>query len=331
MKGETGVIGDAGPRGEPGPPGVPGLPGDKGSDGVPGPHGIHGPRGPRGLEGPPGSIFIIAGQNRTLESGPRGFPGDEGPVGPPGISGFPGPRGPPGNNGNDGAVGRPGIPGNIGANGPQGPPGNDGLPGFPGATGDPGPPGPGGNGAAGGGTTYVRWGRRTCPEVGGAELVYAGRAAGSHWGSSGGTSDILCLPNNPEYGEGFQLGAQFYSALQGVEYETFRGSPLGDARDHNVPCAVCHVSARDAVLTISARRSCPDTWTEEYDGYLMAGYRGGSGRQSAKCVDEDPEFLRGEAPNTNGALFYHVEATCNGLDCPPYDAQKELTCVVCTK
>ena len=54
-------------------------------------------------------------------------------------------------------------------------------------------------------------------------------------------------------------------------------------------------------------------------------------RRSAVCMDGYPETVRGEAADTNGALFYHMEATCNGLECPPYDPQKELTCVVCTK
>ncbi len=31
-----------------------------------------------------------------------------------------------------------------------------------------------------------------------------------------------------------------------------------------------------------------------------------------------------------GALFFHVEAECGGMQCPPYDPEKELTCVVCT-
>ena len=48
-------------------------------------------------------------------------------------------------------------------------------------------------------------------------------------------------------------------------------------------------------------------------------------------MDKDPEAVRGEAVDTNGALFYHTEAVCNGIDCPPYDPEKELTCVVCTK
>ena len=35
--------------------------------------------------------------------------------------------------------------------------------------------------------------------------------------------------------------------------------------------------------------------------------------------------------NTNGVIFYHTEVKCNGIPCLPYDTQKEVTCVVCTK
>ena len=47
-------------------------------------------------------------------------------------------------------------------------------------------------------------------------------------------------------------------------------------------------------------------------------------------VDKDPEKVSGEAGDTASNNPHHVEATCNGLLCPPYDPQKELTCVVCT-
>ena len=47
------------------------------------------------------------------------------------------------------------------------------------------------------------------------------------------------------------------------------------------------------------------------------------------CIDKDPESIAGENGNVNyGALFSHVEATCNIL-CPPYDTKRELTCAVC--
>ena len=51
-------------------------------------------------------------------------------------------------------------------------------------------------------------------------------------------------------------------------------------------------------------------------------------RNSFECVDKDPESIPGSAANIDGAVFHHVESTCNGLPCPPYDPEKELTCAV---
>ncbi len=64
----------------------------------------------------------------------------------------------------------------------------------------------------------------------------------------------------------------------------------------------------------------------------MTEYRGhGRGRTMFECVDRDQESLPGSSANIDGVLFNHVEAACNGLPCPPYDQNKELNCVVCTK
>ena len=79
-----------------------------------------------------------------------------------------------------------------------------------------------------------------------------------------------------------------------------------------------------------AKRECPDSWTKEYEGTLMSGHIGHR-RTMYECVDKDAEAVPGTAANTDGALFYHVEANCNGMPCGPYDPEKELTCVVCTK
>ena len=225
--------------------------------------------------------------------------------------------------------GERGVSGHAGGDGRDGLDGRNGDKGEPGFPGDPGPQGVSCDcSGSSGGVTYVRWGRTVCN---GSDVVYMGRAAGSRWDVSGGTSDYICLPNVPEYGRRFQPGAQLYSALHGVEYQTFAGAPLDGVHDHNAPCVVCHASGRTSLLMLPARRSCPDeTWTREYEGYLMSGFGGGS-RRSAVCVDESAQMLDGEGANMNGALFYHVEATCNGIDCPPYDAEKELACAVCTK
>ena len=65
----------------------------------------------------------------------------------------------------------------------------------------------------------------------------------------------------------------------------------------------------------------------------MSSDQGHPGRTMFACVDEDQESIPGSQVNTNGALFYHDEASCSdaGLPCPPYNDDQELNCVVCTK
>ena len=180
---------------------------------------------------------------------------------------------------------------------------------------------------------YTRWGRTTCPNTTGTQLLYAGRAAGSWYTHRGGGANYLCLPEQPEYST-FTAGSQNGRALlYGAEYQTTNGDngPLRSVDDHNVPCAVCYAPTRGTVVMIPAQRSCPSSWTREYYGYLMANYHGFQ-RTMFECVDQSPQSIPGSMANTNGALFYHTEVKCNhGIPCPPYDTQKEVTCVVCTK
>ena len=218
--------------------------------------------------------------------------------------------------GRDGRDGRDGVPG---PRGPQGQRGEQGL---------AGPPGP-----RNGGVVYTRWGKNSCPNVTGTELVYAGRAGGSWFSHTGGGANYLCMPNDPDYLT-YQPGVQGWSYVYGTEYET-GGTPLKAVHNHNVPCAVCYASTRVAVTMIPAKTQCPSTWTLEYSGYLMSAYKGDACnphyRTMFECVDKNAGSVPGSAPNTNGAMFLHVEASCTGMPCPPYDPQKELTCAVCTK
>ena len=136
------------------------------------------------------------------------------------------------------------------------------------------------------------------------------------------------MPEVPQYTLSYRPGSQSYSEIHGVEYEV----PITGTHEHNVPCAVCSTSIRVGVVMIPARTSCPTGWTREYYGYLMSeAYWSDHKRTSFECVDKDQDSLPGSQANTNGALFYHVEANCNGLPCPSYNNYKELNCVVCTK
>ena len=291
-----------------------GMPGLTGRDGKDGEIGSPGPQGPVGTPGLPGPTTVDPGMQ-----GPPGSPGPEGPTGPPGPQGSQGPPGPTGEHGATGTTGDPGPPGSRGNQGPPGSPGQRGL------TGSRGPPGPI---TSTGGAVYIRWGRTTCPSTPGTRLVYAGKAGGSHYSHGGGGANKLCLPDNPQY-LSYQPGHQS-GYLYGAEYKISSGQPFRSMDDHNVPCAVCHSSTRASLLTIPARISCPSSWTREYYGYLMAEHYTHA-RSTFECMDRSPQSVPGSAGSINGALFYHQEAACTGLPCPPYVAGREVTCAVCTK
>ena len=230
----------------------------------------------------------------------QGRDGRDGIQGPPGLAGTPG---------RDGTNGKGGSKGNKGEPGPQGPPG-----------------------PKNGGVVFTRWGRTTCPITNDTELLYKGKAAGSSFDQTGGGANYICLPDQPEFLSHTPGVHQYQSYVYGTEYQSYDNSgPLAPFNDHNVPCVVCYVSTRVAYLMIPAKTTCPKTWAIEYQGYLMAEYNDNKRNVVYECVDKDPESIPGSAANTNGALFYHVRAKCNGIFCPPYDSDKELACVVCTK
>ena len=226
-------------------------------------------------------------------------------------------RGRDGRDGRDGEPGPRGLPGRDGKNGEIGPAG---------PTGAQGPPGP-----RSGGATYIRWGRTTCPDTEGTELVYAGRAAGSYYSHTGGGANYLCITEEPEH-LSFGPGTVDAAFIYGVEYQMRGNVPAASLAndDHDVPCSVCYIAPRETVLMIPGKYTCPSGWTREYYGYLMAE-RYNHHRSTFECMDASPETVTGGRANQNGAVFYHVEPRCGSLPCPPYDQQKEMTCAVCSK
>ena len=72
------------------------------------------------------------------------------------------------------------------------------------------------------GTTYTRWGNSSCPSINGTELLYAGKAGGTYYSSSGGGVEKLCLPDNPDYLPG-TTGASGLAYIYGAEYQFYSG------------------------------------------------------------------------------------------------------------
>ena len=179
------------------------------------------------------------------------------------------------------------------------------------------------------GVAYTRWGKSTCPTGTGAQLVYSGRAGGTHYTSRGGAAEKICLPENPDYLAGTAEFSGFVSVVHGAEYEVQLG-PNANLNEQNVPCAVCYVPVRAAALVVPAKTVCPTSWTREYHGYLMTE-RDPHYRSSYNCIDINAEGIQGSSTNMNGALFYYTYTMCNGFDCPPYENRRILSCAVCTK
>ena len=289
-------------------------------------------RGSVGLSGATGS------QGRTGEKGAkgeRGEKGQRGERGQVGLSGSHGDQGPVGVKGERGKIGEQGQKGDRGPVGPPGAQGSQGLTGEKGMMGSPGLHGPAGSRAVCG-QTYVRWGRTTCPGNQSTELVYSGRAGGSRHSNSGGATNHLCMPDNPDYLQ-YDPDVEGPNFVYGVEYAIYPGQPLRvnpNVHAHNVPCAVCMAVSRCSLLMIPGKTSCPVSWTTEYIGYLMSNSGTHTLPTTYECVDKDPESvprLDSGGSVSGSGLFYHVEASCNGMACPPYVAGREMTCVVCTR
>ena len=183
------------------------------------------------------------------------------------------------------------------------------------------------------GVTYTRWGRTSCPNDTDAQLVYSGRAGGTWFAFQGGSAEKICLPDDPDY---IPNSINIYSSgvrsvVHGAEYQVnIIGNPLQHLFNHNVPCAVCDVPTRARVIMVPAKTVCPPSWTREYYGYLMTAHVSHY-RSSYSCIDVDAEPIPGTASDVDGALFYPTVTTCNGLLCPPYENNRQLSCVVCTK
>ena len=174
------------------------------------------------------------------------------------------------------------------------------------------------------GVVYTRWGSISCLSNNTVTL-YSGLMGGTRSSDIDGGSTFLCLPSDPEYVSDSRTntlsGSFSFSLVSALRYK----SPSTDV----VSCAICSVLSHAQVITIPARTSCPEGWTMEYYGYIMSA---SSHRTEFVCVDHNQDTVPGEHDVMMAATaLYYVKAHCGSLPCPPYDQERRLSCVVCTK
>ena len=162
--------------------------------------------------------------------------------------------------------------------------------------------------------------------------VFVGYMAGSHHKNIGGTSDFLCLPEEPQWGYTGPHVPHF-STVYGTEYQVPEsGNPFNTQNlyDREIPCVLCQAERRFSHAVLPATVTCPAGWTKEYGGYMMAMYYNHQGPRSAVCMDNDPEKLPGGIGNSDQSMVYLIQTKCGSLPCSTY-RDKELTCTVCTQ
>ena len=180
------------------------------------------------------------------------------------------------------------------------------------------------------GAPYVHWGGNHCPDT--ADPLYYGNVVTSHY-SHGGRSSYLCLIDTPKFLNtvaGYQnqrtrvYGTEF--GINNVPDATYFGN------SDDIPCAMCAARRKDHVMMIPGTTECPQYWTLEYNGYLMAEYYVDirSTRETI-CVDKNPAKVPRTSAKLTAGQLYFVESTCTGIKCAPYTEGYELTCAVCSK
>jgi hypothetical protein len=81
---------------------------------------------------------------------------------------------------------------------------------------------------------------------------------------------------------------------------------------------------------IPGRQACYNGWKMEYEGFIASGHVIYSASNYI-CIDRNPEYIPSGKAGIDGHLMYMVGIKCGPLPCPPYDNNRKLNCVVCSK
>ena len=116
----------------------------------------------------------------------------------------------------------------------------------------------------GSGSTYIRWGKKSCPQVNSTNLVYSGYAAGSLFTDTGAAANYLCLSPDPLWNH-YTDAVDSFARVYGMEYEFSRATKSDVLRhtkffgkrldDQDAHCSVCETQ-RSNVLMIPGRNVC---------------------------------------------------------------------------
>lgn len=172
---------------------------------------------------------------------------------------------------------------------------------------------------------------------------------GPDFRSEGGGVNFICLPDDPDIQTGAAKLGGSASDLRPVFVSPYEISSVL-AKSQHLPCVVCEAPPRISQLTIPAKSRCPSGWEKEYEGYMFSApsqhgkdgrYVDNHSRTDYVCLDSAPEsrgrsaVQKAVGDTWYGVPLYSVTANCEGTgtlnNCPPYQQNAPLKCVLCTK
>jgi len=172
---------------------------------------------------------------------------------------------------------------------------------------------------------YVNWGRADCPS--GSELLYSGVAFSAHYGSVGGSSNMVCLDDSGAAGDLFSEpnSDKLYPLVTGASASLPTGITTGRA----VRCAVCrHVGT---CYETYGNTACNTSlgFNAAYSGYLMGAHSNSSTfLNSTERACANTNFDNSVSPSSSeGAIWIGTRIDNNlGLG---YTTNSFIRCSVC--
>lgn len=150
---------------------------------------------------------------------------------------------------------------------------------------------------------------------------------------------MLCLTNTPSL-----RSHDAPSAAATVYAAQYLNDSINLRQPQPMPCSVCEVHNASSILTIPGSDQCPNGWTMEYNGFIMAqSSRVGSDNNFEEsqyiCVDDAFDSYTGarqlQQNRANTVTFMSiVKVDCgHGITCgsSKYSSTSSLTCAVCSK
>ncbi|XP_054713248.1 uncharacterized protein LOC129222742 [Uloborus diversus] len=183
-----------------------------------------------------------------------------------------------------------------------------------------------------GGANYIHWGRKQCPSN--TETVLSGVTIGSEVGQNGSSSDFLCSEKILEERDGFEQledVSRDRALISSLKYQG-KLQKFFSMAEKSIACSHCRSSRKSRAMMFAARTDCPEDWTKEYGGYLMAPSLDSS-KGEYICVDEEMEEAADEVttvPRIVPIQLTEVSSRCGSLPCDSFENSKLMSCVVCS-